>query len=212
MAILFDWYETPHASTDEEATLHPRIFMNGKIGTPALCRRIHERSSLTVGDVKSALSTLAQLMGEELSDGKAVHLEGIGYFYPTLAATEKVTHDTPHKTRKVTFKTIRFRPDKELKGSFINVHANQTKYVRHSRKVTEVEIDMLLKEYFAEHSMMTRRDFQETCHLARTTAKTHLARLRKEGKLVNLGLPNQPVYVPAPGYYGVSRDAERSVR
>ena len=45
---------------------------------------------------------------------------------------------------------------------------------------------MLLKEYFAEHQMMTRRDFQEVCGLARTTAKTHLVRLRGEGKLVNI--------------------------
>lgn len=212
MAILFDWYENPNASSEEEATLHPRIFMNGKVETATLCRRIHERSSLTVGDVKSALDTLAQLFGEELHDGKAIHLEGIGYFYPTLAATEKVTRNTPHKTNKVTLKTIRFRPDNELKGNLAGAHANQSKYVRHSEKISEVEIDIRLKEYFAEHTMMTRRDFQEICNLARTTAKTHLVRLRKEGKLINVGLRNQPMYMPAPGYYGVSRDAEHPTR
>ena len=30
MAIVFDWYENPNASSEEEAALHPRIFMNGK--------------------------------------------------------------------------------------------------------------------------------------------------------------------------------------
>ena len=30
MAIVFDWYENPNASSSEEAALHPRIFMNGK--------------------------------------------------------------------------------------------------------------------------------------------------------------------------------------
>lgn len=72
--------------------------------------------------------------------------------------------------------------------------------------------DYVMKEYFAEHQMMTRRDFQEVCGLARTTAKTHLVRLRGEGKLVNIGLRNQPMYVPAPGYYGVSRDAAHPSR
>ncbi|MSL93512.1 DNA-binding protein, partial [Escherichia coli] len=33
-----------------------------------------------------------------------------------------------------------------------------------------------------------------------------------EGKLVNIGLGNQPMYVPAPGYYGVSRDAAHPSR
>ena len=31
MAIVFDWYENPNASSEEEAALHPRIFMNGKV-------------------------------------------------------------------------------------------------------------------------------------------------------------------------------------
>ena len=82
-----------------------------------------------------------------------------------------MTRSTPHKTNKVAFKTVRFRPDSNLKGHFVGVRASQSKYVRHSEKVSEVEIDMLLKEYFAEHQMMTRRDFQEVCGLARTTAK-----------------------------------------
>lgn len=33
MAIVFDWYENPNASLEEEAALHPRIFMNRKYGT-----------------------------------------------------------------------------------------------------------------------------------------------------------------------------------
>ena len=54
MAIVFDWYENPNASSEEEeAALHPRIFMNGKVDTETLCYRIHDYSSLTVGDVKN---------------------------------------------------------------------------------------------------------------------------------------------------------------
>lgn len=163
MAIVFDWYENPNASSEEEAALHPRIFMNGKVDTDTLCYKIHDYSSLTVGDVKNVLDNLSKILGESLREGKEVHIEGIGYFYPTLAATGKVTRSTPHKTNKVAFKTVRFRPDSNLKGHFVGVRANQSKYVRHSEKVSEVEIDMLLKEYFAEHQMMTRRDFQEVC-------------------------------------------------
>ena len=177
MAIVFDWYENPNASSEEEAALHPRIFMNGKVDTDTLCYKIHDYSSLTVGDVKNVLDNFSKILGESLREGK-----------------------------------VRFRPDSNLKGHFVGVRANQSKYVRHSEKVSEVEIDMLLKEYFAEHQMMTRRDFQEVCGLARTTAKMQLVRLRGEGKLVNIGLRNQPMYVPAPGYYGVSRDAAHPSR
>lgn len=67
MAILYDWYENPGESNDsEEKGLHPRIFLNGKVGTDKLCRMIHGRSSLSVGDVKNAFEMLAQICGEEL--------------------------------------------------------------------------------------------------------------------------------------------------
>ena len=76
----------------------------------------------------------------------------------------------------------------------------------HSSKLSEVEIDMLLKEYFSTHQMMQRRDFQSLCGMVRSTAMIHIRRICQEGKLQNLGLRNQPIYVPVPGFYGTSRD------
>ena len=67
--------------------------------------------------------------------------------------------------------TVRFHPDTSLKGHFVDVRASQSKYVRHSEKVSGVEIDMLLKEYFAGHQMMTRRDFQEICGTSFTISR-----------------------------------------
>ena len=66
MAIVFDWYENPNASSEEEAALHPRIFMNGKVDTDTLCYKIHDYSSLTVGDVKNVLDNLSKILGESL--------------------------------------------------------------------------------------------------------------------------------------------------
>lgn len=42
--------------------------------------RVHERSSLSVGDAKSAIDTLTQLCGEELREGREVHIEGWAIF------------------------------------------------------------------------------------------------------------------------------------
>ena len=78
MAIVFDWYENPNASSEEEAALHPRIFMNGKVDTDTLCYKIHDYSSLTVGDVKNVLDNLSKILGESLREGKEVHIEEIG--------------------------------------------------------------------------------------------------------------------------------------
>lgn len=210
MAILYDWYENPGESDDsEEKGLHPRIFLNGKVGTDKLCRMIHGRSSLSVGDVKNAFEMLAQICGEELREGREVHIEGLGYFAPILRSTQKVTRSTKNKWSKMELKTIGFRPDARLRGELVGAKASRSKYARHSESLSEVEIDMRLKEYFADHDVMFRYDFQEVCCMTRTTANRHLRRLLEEGKLRNIGKRMQPIYVAAAGYYGVSRDVLR---
>lgn len=207
MSIVYDWYENPNAEGgSEEKGLHPRPFLNGKVSTAQLCEWIHARSSLTVGDAKSALSTLVQLCGEELREGREVHIEGLGYFAPTLQATQKVTRQTPNKNMKLRLKGISFRPDVRLKAALAGAKITRSKYTRSAQRLSEVEIDMRLKDYFAEHDVMIRYDFQELCSMSRTTANGHLRRLQDEGKLINLGRRTQPIYRPAPGYYGVSRD------
>ena len=210
MAILYEWYENPGESDDsEEKGLHPRIFLNGKVGTDKLCRMIHGRSSLSVGDVKNAFEMLAQICGEELREGREVHIEGLGYFAPILRSTQKVTRSTKNKWSKMELKTIGFRPDARLRGELVGVTASRSKYARHSESLSAVEIDMRLKEYFADHDVMLRYDFQEVCCMTRTTANRHLRRLLEEGKLRNIGKRMQPIYVAAAGYYGVSRDVLR---
>ena len=210
MAILYDWYENPGESDDsEEKGLHPRIYLNGKVGTDKLCRMIHGRSSLSVGDVKNAFELLAQICGEELREGREVHIEGLGYFAPILRSTQKVTRSTKNKWSKMELKTIGFRPDARLRGELVGAKASRSKYARHSESLSEVEIDMRLKEYFADHDVMLRYDFQEVCCMTRTTANRHLRRLLEEGKLRNIGKRMQPIYVAAAGYYGVSRDVLR---
>jgi predicted histone-like DNA-binding protein len=209
MAIVYDWYENPNAEGEsEERGLHPRPLLNGKVSMEQLYYRVHERSSLSVGDAKSAIDTLTQLCGEELREGREVHIEGLGYFSPTLEATQKVTRSTPNKHLKLRLKSISFRPDVRLKQAMTGVSAIRSKYTRHSLKLSEVEIDMKLKEYFADHDVLIRSDFQALCGMARTTANVHLKRLQQEGKLKNVGKPTQPIYRAMPGYYGVSRDAK----
>lgn len=210
MAITYDWYENPQESDDsEEKGLHPRIFLNGKVSTEKLCRMIHGRSSLSVGDVKNAFEMLAQICSEELREGREVHIEGLGYFAPILKSTQKVTRSTPNKSMKAELKTIGFRPDARLRGELVGIKASRCKYARHSESLSEVEIDMRLKEYFADHDVMLRYDFQEVCSMTRTTANRHLRRLQQEGKLRNVGKRMQPVYVAVAGYYGVSHDIVR---
>lgn len=204
MAILFDWYEDPRPSDKQqgEKTLHPRIKYNGSTGTDILRRRIQERCSLTETDVTAVLDALSHIMGQELAEGKQVHLDGIGYFRPCLTCTEPVTVSTKRKSTKVKLKAIQFRADQTLKNEFGILKAKSLKGTLNFKQLTNKEIDQRLTNYFQTHQFMRRCDFQSLCGMARSTAMRHIRRLREEGKLKNEGGVMQPIYVPESGYYG----------
>lgn len=207
MAISFDWYENP-VSPDkpEEKRFHPRIIANGQIDTKDLRSRIQSRCTLNEVDVTAVLDALSQVMGEELCEGRQVHLDGIGYFYPTLTATEEIAADTPRRNTKVKLKGIQFRSDQKLKNSVGHIKIKQMKRIIHSPKLSETDIDSRLRKYFTDHQIMQRSDFQDITGMVRPTAMIHIRRLRTKGKLLNIGIPSQPIYVPAPGFYGKPAD------
>lgn len=207
MAISFDWYENP-VSPDkpEEKRFHPCIIANGQIDTKDLRSRIQSRCTLNEVDVTAVLDALSQVMGEELCEGRQVHLDGIGYFYPTLTATEEISADTPRRNTKVKLKGIQFRSDQKLKNSVGHIKIKQMKRIIHSPKLSETDIDSRLRKYFTDHQIMQRSDFQDITGMVRSTAMIHIRRLRTEGKLLNIGIPSQPIYVPAPGFYGKPAD------
>lgn len=207
MAISFDWYENP-VSPDkpEEKRFHPRIIANGQIDTKDLRSRIQSRCTLNEVDVTAVLDALSQVMGEELCEGRQVHLDGIGYFYPTLTATEEIAADTPRRNTKVKLKGIQFRSDQKLKNSVGHIKIKQMKRIIHSPKLSETDIDSRLRKYFTDHQIMQRSDLQDITGMVRSTAMIHIRRLRTKGKLLNIGIPSQPIYVPAPGFYGKPAD------
>lgn len=67
----------------------PAPLLNGKVTMKQLYARVHARSSLTTGDVMNAIDCLTQICGEELREGREVHIEGLGYFSPTLELRRK---------------------------------------------------------------------------------------------------------------------------
>lgn len=153
MAISFDWYENP-VSPDkpEEKRFHPRIIANGQIDTKDLRSRIQSRCTLNEVDVTAVLDALSQVMGEELCEGRQVHLDGIGYFYPTLTATEEIAADTPRRNTKVKLKGIQFRSDQKLKNSVGHIKIKQMKRIIHSPKLSETDIDSRVEKIFHRSS------------------------------------------------------------
>ena len=172
MAILFDWYENPKTKDKqgEELTLHPRIKLNGSTTTDELRRHIQEYCSLTETDVLAVLDALSHFVGRELGEGRQVHLDGIGYFVPTLTCTEPVTLETKRKSTKVKLR-------------------NLTK-----KRLTDDEVKQKVVNYLRKNEFITRSVVQSICGMTRTTATRQIRRLCEENVLVNKGLQKQPIY------------------
>lgn len=204
MTILFDWFETPGTNAEEKRTLHARPCFNGTSNTKTIAKRIQARSSLTAGDIIAVLSELNDVIGEELQNGRQVHINGLGYFAPTLGVEGEVTEDMKLqiRNRKVRFKSVSFRPDKELRASIGTPKLKQTRWEAHSQAHTPEEIEQLLSAFFAEHLFLTRRELQFLLNIKKSAACDLIKTLSEEGKLLNKGTHHQPAYVPAPGYFG----------
>ena len=172
MTILFDWFETPGTNAEEKRTLHARPCFNGTSNTKTIAKRIQARSSLTAGDIIAVLSELNDVIGEELQNGRQVHINGLGYFAPTLGVEGEVTEDMKLqiRNRKVRFKSVSFRPDKELRASIGTPKLKQTRWEAHSQAHTPEEIEQLLSAFFAEHLFLTRRELQFLLNIKKSAA------------------------------------------
>lgn len=203
MAVQFEFYKNPvrEGEEEEEVNYHPRVVNLQHVTTQKLAAEIHTATTFGEAEVEAMLMELSRCMGNHLREGQRVHLDGIGYFQVTLQATEPIHSITAH-ANKVKFKSVNFQADKDLKGEFIGMHAQRSKYKPHSASLSEANIDRLLTKYFATNPVLTRTDLQSLCCFTQSMAARHLRRLKEQGRIENIGIRTQPIYVPCPGCYG----------
>ncbi len=171
------------------------IKLNGSTTTDELRRHIQEYCSLTETDVLAVLDALSHFVGRELGEGRQVHLDGIGYFVPTLTCTEPVTLETKRKSTKVKLKNITFRPDKALRSEIGVLKIKPLKLRNLTKKrLTDDEVKQKVVNYLRKNEFITRSVVQSICGMTRTTATRQIRRLCEENVLVNKGLQKQPIY------------------
>lgn len=207
MAIEFEFYKTPTSSSEKADNYHVRAVTRKTVSTDEIIEEIHSSTTLTPGDIKAALTALSDILAKRLGSSERVYLDGIGYFQPVLAANKEIE---PSKTRaqSIWFKTIRFRADQKLKNKLKYIGTERAGFKRHSAQLTDKQIDTILTRFFTNHTMITRRKLQELCGLTQITAARLMKKLIEEGKIKNIGMTRQPIYVPVQGNYGVPKDTD----
>lgn len=201
MGLRYDFYENPSPKDSKKRQrLHARVVTWGTMRTDELAKRIHSMSTLTTGDIQAALVSFVEVMADELSSGRRIHLEGLGYFQLTLECPP-VQSPREIRAESVRVKSVAFRPEAGFKERFRNVRLERAKDKRHSNSYSEIEVDGLLTGYFLDHPHITRRQFSALCGFTESTAKRRLRELVAAGKLRNGGYRNFPLYEPVEGNY-----------
>ena len=195
MAILFDFYESPPQEGEgNKLNVHARPVLTKTTSTERLAARIEERCSLTRTDIIAALDSLGRIMGEQLSDGERVYLNGIGYFSVSLECDEIRTRKDMRADR-VHVKSIQFRADMDLKSRVLGAKMKRAAYKSHSARLSDEEVDRRVDAFFKDHPVMARRDLQRICQVKDGVAYKHIHRLLEAGKIKNIGINRQPVYI-----------------
>lgn len=171
------------------------------IDSPALTERlleerIRDNSSLTEGDVKSALCALRELMIYELLQGKRFYLPSIGSF--SLSVDLHKPEDKPiEKVRGdyISVRNILFRPDKNLLRE-VKHHARfeRSTTISASVKYEEQDLAKCLREYLEANNMIDSRTMRSEFGLKRTMAQKWLKHFVETGLLKKVGARNAPLY------------------
>lgn len=194
MAILFDFYETPDPSGEGEKKYHARVVTLATTSTDDLCQEIQSQTSLSPGDIKAVLIALNESLVFHLSRSNRVHLEGIGYFQPSLRPLKKIVPGKTH-SQSVWFKSIKFRADKQLRDSLKYAVTRRSPVKNHSARLTDETVDKKVKTYLQDHDFIARKDVEELCQFTRSMALRHINRMIGEGKLKNRNTKKYPLYV-----------------
>lgn len=162
-----------------------------------LSRRIEHATSMTSGDLMSALIALKTEMVEELKSGNGVHLPGLGYF--SLAVKGDLYKDP--KTNKMRLcnahvRTVKFRPEKELMQAFSDTTFENVTYRDGDYdRLTGREVDERLLRLFEEKEVVLATHLRQALAVSRSVLYRLVQQLEAEGKIRNVGTPRRKIFV-----------------
>lgn len=195
MAIKFDLFENPVKEGVSAPKLHAKVITKDVVTTREIREAIRRKCTVSPADVAAVITALNDELYENLSNGYAVHLEGIGYFSLSLKCAPDI-NPKYIKDDDVQVRSIKFTPDKDLIDRFQSVYLERkVDEAHHSVKLDEEEVKQKLAEYFKTHSFLQRRDFERLTGFNASKSTRVIRELVKDGVLKNAGTKYQPVYL-----------------
>lgn len=197
MSIEYDFYKTNGALAKKQP-YHVRVVEHNTIHSDELARRIQNRTTLTIPDIKGTLSALTEEMVAQLSTGNRVHIEGLGYFSLSIQGEVAMDKNNQLKLKHPSVRSIRFLPEEQMINklkdtSFSCQHHKGCASKEHDTQSIKDIVDALL----ARDTFFTPNDFFKAAHLTRSTGYRILKTLLDNHYLENIGTPSHHLLAKA---------------
>lgn len=195
--MLYDIIQKPPRGRSEEGEYYIVPAYGPTIDEKQMTENIVNASTLTQGDVQAAITAITGEMAKHLREGHKVKISGLGTFRLRLTTPKKDLKADDKVAKRIEAHDVVFRPERNFMRQFSNMSFTRTDHPRTLRRVTGIE-ELLakLRAYFTEHEFLRRPNVEALAHCGHSTASKYLRTLAEQGYIVNIGLPNNPIYRP----------------
>lgn len=201
MALLFDFYLSPHTRGTYKKRYHARPASTSNLSIEKLLKETAKHSVFSEDELRTALGSILDTMKQHLAEGHHIQIPGLGGFQVSLSCPET---RTPQSTRSgsVSIKSVSYQPDKKLIADLRSkAEFKRVKYKKHSLNDGDIEsVKENLRIFFQTNRYVTRKDMETHCFLTYSTAARRLKDLVEMGILTQVSRdPHHPFYELIPG-------------
>lgn len=200
MAAFFDTYADP-PQADGRVSVHPRLVDPPSFSTDNLISQQTAATTLTRADITATLSAFSEYLEQQLSVGGSVHLNGIGTFRVVPQFKTKKYEGDRITGKDVTFKRIVFTPTRAMMARLRHNLTFEHREGRHSDKVNETQVVMILREYFQLKDNFTMREFERLCNVTHAQAHRLVKGLMAKERLTRRRVGSAFLYEPNRYYF-----------
>lgn len=195
MAINIEWQVKPPSKNEDKPLMFPRITDSIIVNEQQLAELIASHGTLSRGNAKAALGDLAEVMADLLREGKTVNIPMFGSFKLSIGTDSEIRPDSDRRMQSIVVRGVNFQPDQEFMDAI-------GKPTFQWKPTTGVAIAPTLEQlipqlliYFKTHDSITRKEFERTFGLKRTTAYMRLNDLIDKGVIEAVGSGRERRYV-----------------
>ncbi len=169
--------------------LYPKMVMLEACGTDEFSRFISQDTTFNPSEVKGIIERMARGLARMMAGGRAVKLDGIGTFSPSLSLKEGRERESPdgsgarRNAASVEIGGVNFRADKRLvreTNSECRLERRSANASLHVSGHTPEERLEIARKYLEQNAFLTVGMYAELTGLGRTAASLELRRWKQD--------------------------------